>query len=105
MSNKLSLKTLTATTAIAAALALSGCGTTQGDRAASGGLIGAGVGAAIGSLSGSAGAGALIGGALGAATGALTNPCSLNLGDPWWRENGGEQAYRERCGRPHERIQ
>ena len=84
--------------AIAAAIALSACGTTDGDRAVSGGLIGAGAGAAIGSLSGDAGAGALIGGLAGAAAGALTSPCMINLGDPWWRQNsGGESEYRERC--------
>jgi hypothetical protein len=86
--------------AVAALVALSACGTTPGDRAVSGGLIGAGAGAAIGSLSGNAGTGALIGGAAGAATGALTDPCTLNLGDPWWRDNGGEEAYYARCGRP-----
>jgi len=83
---------------ITAALALSACGTTQGDRAVSGGLIGAGAGAAIGSLAGNAGAGAVIGGVAGAATGALTDPCTLNLGDPWWRDHGGEEARRARCG-------
>ena len=86
--------------AIAALVALSACGTTPGERAVSGGLLGAGAGAAIGSLSGNAGTGALIGGAAGAATGALTDPCTLNLGDPWWRQNGGEEAYYARCGRP-----
>ena len=55
-------------------LALSGCGTTPGDRAVSGGLLGAGAGAAIGSVSGSAGKGAIIGGLGGAAIGALTAP-------------------------------
>jgi len=78
--------------------ALAACGTTQSDRAISGGLIGAGGGAVIGGLAGNAGAGALIGGAAGAATGALTDPCSLNLGDPFWRDHGGEAARRERCG-------
>jgi hypothetical protein len=92
------LKSLAASAAVIGAIALSACGTTQGDRAASGGLIGAGAGAAIGSLSGNAGAGALIGGAGGAAVGAFTDPCTLNLGDPWWRDHGGEAAYHERCG-------
>jgi hypothetical protein len=68
-----------------AALGLSGCGYSTGDRAASGGLLGAGTGAAIGSFSGNAGAGALIGGAAGAAGGALTGPDSVNLGRPAWR--------------------
>src|SRR5580765_5921202 len=53
-----------------AGLALSACGTTPGDRAVSGGLIGAGAGAAIGSVTGSAGKGAVIGGLGGAANGA-----------------------------------
>ena len=99
MSITMSFKTLAASAAITAALALSACGTTQSDRAVSGGLIGAGAGAAIGSLSGNAGAGAVIGGVAGAATGALTDPCTLNLGDPWWRDHGGADAYRARCGR------
>jgi len=98
-----SLKSLCANSVLIAVLMLSACGTTEGDRAASGGLIGASAGAAIGSLSGSAGAGALIGGALGAATGALVDPCALDLGDPWWRANGGEEGYRERCGRRGQR--
>ncbi|MGH6869991.1 MAG: YMGG-like glycine zipper-containing protein [Rhizomicrobium sp.] len=85
--------------ALAGALMLSGCGTTTGDRAVSGGLLGAGAGAAIGSLSGNAGAGAVIGGVAGAALGATTDPCTLNLGDPWWRDHGGERAYHERCDR------
>lgn len=65
----------------AVAVFAAACGTTPGDRAVSGGLLGAGTGAAIGSLSGNAGAGAVIGGVAGAATGALTDPCALNLGE------------------------
>lgn len=94
-----SMKSMAAAAALVTAVALSACGTTPGDRAVSGGLLGAGAGAAVGSLSGNAGAGALIGGAAGAVTGAVTDPCTLNLGDPWWRDHGGEAAYRERCGR------
>jgi hypothetical protein len=67
-----------------AAVALSGCGTTPGDRGLSGGLLGAGTGAAIGALAGSAGEGALIGGLGGAAVGLLTSPSTVNLGDPPW---------------------
>ncbi|PZW50960.1 hypothetical protein C8P66_101175 [Humitalea rosea] len=66
-------------------LGLAACGQTTGDRAVSGGLLGAGGGAVIGSLSGNAGAGALIGGAAGAAGGALTSPGTVNLGRPAWR--------------------
>lgn len=84
---------------VAATLALAGCGTTPGDRAVSGGLLGAGAGAAIGSVTGSAGTGAVIGAVSGAAIGAMTDPCTLNLGDPWWREHGGRAAYERRCHR------
>jgi hypothetical protein len=93
------MKRFAASAAITAALALAACGTTPGDRAVSGGLLGAGAGAAVGSLTGSAGTGALIGGLGGAAIGAATDPCSLNLGDPFWRDNGGEREYHRRCGR------
>ena len=57
-----------------AGLTLAACGDTPGERALTGGLLGAGGGAAIGSLSGNAGAGALIGGAAGAIGGAVTAP-------------------------------
>ncbi len=58
-------------------LSLAGCGQTPGERALSGGLIGAGGGAAIGAIAGGgtgAAIGALAGGATGAAAGALTAP-------------------------------
>ena len=55
-------------------LALAACGDTPGERAVTGGLLGAGGGAAIGSLSGNAGAGALIGAGVGAVGGAVTAP-------------------------------
>ena|SRR3954470_6539527 len=93
------LKNFVASAAVTAALALAACGTTTEDRAASGGLLGAGAGAAVGSLSGNAGTGAIIGGLGGAAVGALTDPCTLNLGDPFWRDHGGAAEYRRRCGR------
>jgi hypothetical protein len=81
------LKHMSLSAVLCAGLALSACGTTPGDRALSGGLIGAGTGAAIGSLSGSAGAGALIGGLGGAAIGALT------------AERPQRSAYRSHCVR------
>lgn len=57
------------------AFALSACGYTPGQRAVSGGAIGAGAGAAIGAATGgSAATGALIGGAAGALGGAVTAP-------------------------------
>jgi hypothetical protein len=82
-----------------AALSLAACGTTPADRAASGGLFGAGAGAAIGSLYGDAGKGAVIGGIAGAAAGALTDPCEVNLGHPIWAdENATREDYYYRCG-------
>ena len=95
---KHSLKTL----ALGAVLAVSmaGCGTTPGDRALSGGLLGAAAGGAIGSLSGDAGTGAIIGGVAGAAAGALTDPCTMNLGDPFWRDaRATREDFYRRCGR------
>ena len=92
------LRTLTLTAVLASMLTLAACGTDPGDRAVSGGLLGAGAGAAIGSVSGSVGKGALIGGVAGAAIGLLTDPCTLNLGDPYWRQHGGDHGYYERCG-------
>ena len=86
-------KNMTMGAVFAAAVALTACGTTTADRA------GAGAGAAIGSLSGDAGAGAVIGGVAGAAAGALTDPCSVNLGHPIWRdENASREDYYYRCG-------
>lgn len=56
-------------------LALSACGQTMGDRALSGGLLGAGGGALIGGMTGgNAGTGAILGGLGGASVGALTTP-------------------------------
>ncbi len=59
---------------LAAGLGLAACGNSPGERAVTGGLLGAGTGAAIGSFSGNAGTGALIGGAVGAVGGAATAP-------------------------------
>jgi hypothetical protein len=73
-------------TLLLAALGLGACGYRPGDRAVSGGLLGAGAGAGISALTGgSVGTGALIGGAAGAAGGALTSGRSVNLGRPAWR--------------------
>jgi len=69
-----------------AALSLTGCGYSTGDRALSGGLLGAGTGAGIAAITGgNAGTGALIGGGLGVAGGALTSGRDINLGRPAWR--------------------
>lgn len=61
-------------------LALAACGSTPGERAASGGAIGAGVGAAGSTIvGGSVLGGAAIGAAAGAITGAVTNDRQINL--------------------------
>lgn len=70
---------------LAAALMLAGCGTSPGERAISGGAIGAGGGAVVGAMTGNPAAGALIGGAGGAAAGALTSPNQVDLGKPVWK--------------------
>jgi hypothetical protein len=70
---------------LCAGLALAGCGTSPGDRAISGGAIGAAGGAAIGAIGGSPGTGALVGGAAGAAVGGLSSPDDVDLGRPAWR--------------------
>jgi hypothetical protein len=61
---------------VAATLLVSACGDTWGQRAVTGGAIGAGTGAAIGAATGglSVVGGALIGGAIGAGVGAATTP-------------------------------
>jgi osmotically inducible lipoprotein OsmB len=83
----------------ASTLGLLACGTTPGERAVSGGLIGAGGGAAIGAVAGDAGTGAVVGGLAGAAAGALTDPCEVNLGDPVWRDkHASREDYYRRCG-------
>lgn len=57
------------------AVGIAGCGYSPGERALTGGALGAGAGAAIGAVSGgNAGTGALIGGGVGALGGALTAP-------------------------------
>ena len=66
-------------------LALGACGSSTGDRAVSGGAIGAGVGLVGGALVGAPVAGAVVGGVVGAGAGALTNQDQINLGKPIWR--------------------
>jgi hypothetical protein len=66
--------------ALTACLFLAACGTSKGDRALSGGAIGAGVGAVGSSAAGgSATTGGVLGGAVGAATGVLTDEDDINL--------------------------
>ncbi|MGF1626907.1 MAG: hypothetical protein ACFCVH_18660 [Alphaproteobacteria bacterium] len=66
-------------------LMLAGCGSSTGDRALGGGLIGATAGAAGTALfGGHILAGTAIGAAAGALTGALTDKGTINLGEPPW---------------------
>ena len=70
------------------ALLLAACGTSPGERAVTGGLLGAGAGAAIGAATGGNPAtGALVGGAVGAVGGAATSPCDVDLNNPNGRDN------------------
>ncbi len=72
--------------AVALSLVLAGCGTAPGDRAISGGGIGAAAGAVIGAVTGlTVLEGALIGTGLGAAFGGFTDPGTVNLGEPIWK--------------------
>ncbi len=58
---------------------LAACGNDPGERALSGGAIGAGAGAIGGAMLGNPAAGAIIGGVAGAATGGLTSPRQIDL--------------------------
>ena len=71
---------------LAVAALLVACGDRPGERALSGGAIGAGAGAVGGALlGGSAVTGAVVGGAVGAAAGGLTKEKDINLGKPAWK--------------------
>ena len=81
-------RSIAMTTLVLAALGLglAGCGYSPGDRAASGGRIGAGAGAGIAAVTGGSPlTGALVGGAVGAVGGAVTSHNDINLGRPVWR--------------------
>lgn len=82
MSKRILRKVSVIIASVAVVLIVSACGNTPGQRALSGGAIGAGAGTA-GALLLDANpvAGALIGGAAGAVTGAVTNKGQINLGD------------------------
>lgn len=81
------MKYLTHTTVMVTVLTLlTACGESTGDRALSGGAIGAGVGAVGGAvLGGDPVTGAVVGGAVGAAAGGLTKKKDVDLGKPVWR--------------------
>lgn len=72
-------------------LGLAACGDTMGERALTGGAIGAGAGAALGAASGgSAATGAIIGGGVGAAAGAATTERHR---DRYYRDRGCDPRY------------
>jgi len=82
---------------LATALVLSACGSSEGDRTASGAGIGAAGGAVVGAVTGlSILEGAVIGAAVGGATGYFTDEETVNLGDPIWEDDedsaGGQSA-------------
>ncbi|MEQ8701575.1 MAG: bacteriocin [Bauldia litoralis] len=67
---------------------MAACGTNPGDRAVTGGALGAATGAALGAVTGgSVATGAIIGGVSGAALGAFTSPRDVYLGRPIWRRH------------------
>lgn len=73
-------KILTFSALCALSLSVAACGSSTGERALSGGGIGAGVGAAGAAIAGGDPVtGAVIGGAAGAATGAATDEDDINL--------------------------
>ena len=73
---------------MSASLFLSACGSSTGDRAASGAGIGAAAGTAVGLVTGvSVVQGALIGAAAGGLLGGLTDESTINLGDPIWADD------------------
>ena len=72
--------------AASAALVVSACGTQMGERMATGAAIGGGAGLVVG------GVGAIPGAVIGAAAGALTSPDDVNLGEPVWEDETGEEA-------------
>jgi len=70
---------------VCASLILSACGSTTGDRAASGAGIGAAAGVVVGAVTGlSVLEGVLIGAAAGGLVGGLTSEDVIDLGDPIW---------------------
>ena len=70
---------------VAGAFLLSACGTTQGDRAASGAGIGAVSGLIGGALLGAPSVGLVLGAAAGASVGAATSPSQVDFGKPIWK--------------------
>jgi osmotically inducible lipoprotein OsmB len=78
-------KMMTVASVLAIGVGLSACGTSESDRAITGGALGAGAGALGGAMFGHPLGGALVGGAGGAAAGALTESDDVNFGKPIWK--------------------
>jgi hypothetical protein len=83
----MAVRTLGIVACSVALLGLTACGSSTGDRALTGGAIGAAGGAAAGALIPGISplTGAVIGGAAGAATGALTDEEDIDLGEPIYK--------------------
>ena len=78
---------------LTAAFLLSACGSSTGDRAASGAGIGAAAGTVVGAVTGlSLVQGALIGAAAGGLTGGLTDEDTINFGDPLWGKSDSSSS-------------
>ena len=78
--------------ALPVAVALAACGQTPGERAVTGGLIGAGTGAAVaGATGGNLATGALLGAGVGAVGGALTAPQQRG----GYYDDGYRRGYRD----------
>lgn len=89
----MSVKRVVISLAAAGGLALAGCGSSTGDRAASGAGIGAGAGAVVGAVTGlSVLQGVVIGAAAGGLLGAVTDADMLNLGEPIWADSGSGKS-------------
>jgi hypothetical protein len=79
--------------AVVSVLALCSCGTSPGDRVASGAGIGAATGVVLGTLIGIGPlAGTALGAAGGAAAGAFTTASTVNLGEPVWRPSANKRT-------------
>ena len=90
------MKRILAATALLPLLTLGACGDTMGDRALSGGGIGAGTGLLAGLAFHRPVEGALVGGLLGAGVGAATTRDQVNMGQPVWRQNNNQnQGYNQ----------
>ncbi len=84
---------------LAAAFFLSACGSSTGDRAASGAGIGATAGAVLGAVTGlSVLQGVVIGAVAGGVIGGVTDESTINLGDPIW-EKGDKPANKAAVSR------